>query len=65
MPKDAREEWIWQLAENMLPEDNWKEYNYALLDLGAVVCRTRPKCQLCCVVDICTYSKRNACIHTL
>lgn len=59
MPKDAREEWIWELAEKMLPENNWKEYNYSLLDLGAKICRTRPKCKLCIVVDVCTYSKQN------
>jgi len=59
MPKDAREEWIWELAEKMLPEKNWKEYNYALLDLGALICRTKPNCKLCCFVDTCTYSKDN------
>jgi len=58
MPKDAREEWIWELAKKMLPEENWKEYNYSLLDLGALICRTRPKCRLCIVVDVCTYSKQ-------
>lgn len=56
-PKDAREEWIWDLAENALPEENWKEYNYALLDLGAVLCKSgKPKCSLCCLGDICKYA---------
>lgn len=56
MPKDAREEWIWQLAEKMLPEKNWKEYNYALLDLGALVCKKQePRCLLCYIKNICKY----------
>jgi len=58
MPKDAREEWIWRLAEKMLPEDNWKEYNYALLDLGATVCRAQPICNICCINDFCACSTK-------
>lgn len=58
MPKDAREEWIWELAEKMLPEENWKEYNYALLDLGAIVCKSEePSCSYCCVQSICINGK--------
>ena len=57
MPKDAREEWIWEIAEKMLPEKNYKEYNYALLDLGAVLCKSgKPKCSLCCLGDKCKYA---------
>lgn len=54
MPSDAREKWIWDLAEKLLPETNWKEYNYGLLDTGAIICRKRvPECPLCCLKDIC------------
>ena len=60
MPKDAREEWIWELAEKMLPEDNWKEYNYSLLDLGAIVCKSQVlKCLYCCLTNICAYCKKS------
>jgi len=56
MPKDARERWIWELAEEMLPREFWREYNYGLLDIGAVICRKKdPKCPLCCLKDICVY----------
>jgi len=59
MPKDAREEWIWELAEKMLPEKNWKEYNYALLDLGAIICKSQvPKCSVCCLSKTCSYCKK-------
>jgi len=57
MPKDAREEWIWELAEKLLPLKKWKEYNYGLLDLGALVCKSRyPKCISCVLHDNCVYN---------
>ncbi|MFX1521764.1 MAG: hypothetical protein ACFFCD_17805 [Promethearchaeota archaeon] len=58
MPKDAREKWIWELAEKMLPNRNWEEFNYALLDLGATVCRNKPKCNICYVNYSCKYSTK-------
>lgn len=58
MPKDAREKWIWELAEKMLPEKNWKQYNYGLLDLGALICKSRvSKCMKCTLNDNCKYNK--------
>ncbi|TRZ49405.1 MAG: hypothetical protein D4S01_08645 [Dehalococcoidia bacterium] len=60
MPKDAREEWIWELAKKTLPEKNWKEYNYALLDLGAKICKSKePRCSQCWVQSICIKGNRN------
>lgn len=60
MPKDAREEWIWELAEKMLPEKNWKEYNYALIDLGALICKSEKiRCHDCCIQYLCV--KGNEC----
>lgn len=59
MPSDAREKWIWDLAERMLPAENWKKYNYGLLDLGALICKKKsPCCAYCCVEDICTYARK-------
>ena len=56
MPKDARERWIWELAEEMLPRECWREYNYGLLDIGAIICRKKdPICPSCCLKDICAY----------
>lgn len=61
MPKDAREKWIWKLAEKFLPSKNYREYNYGLLDLGALICKKRnPKCSICCLKDICSYAKSTA-----
>lgn len=57
MPKDAREEWVWELAEEMLPDENWREYNYGLIDLGAMICKKKePKCLSCFLRDICSFA---------
>jgi len=61
MPKDSREKWVWKLAEKFLPFRNYREYNYGLLDLGALICKKRnPKCSICCLKDICLYAKNTA-----
>jgi len=48
-PGDKKAEKIlWQLAEEMLPTSHVKNYNQALMDLGATLCtRTKPKCSDC------------------
>ena len=57
LPKDAREKWIWKLAAEMLPNEMWREYNFGLLDLGAIICKKLPRCPICPLIDICTYGK--------
>ena len=47
-----------QLADAVLPEKAHREFNFALLDLGALVCRyVKPHCNLCPLVNICDYHK--------
>jgi A/G-specific adenine glycosylase len=58
MPRDVRAEWLWALAEKMLPDRDWQEYNYGLLDIGATICRRElPECSQCCLKDICESSE--------
>lgn len=60
-PVDANRKWIWKLAEKMLPMENWKEYNYGLLDLGAIYCTSRnPHCLICCLKNSCAVGKEVA-----
>ncbi len=47
MPRDLREEWIWLLAEQLLPNEKYVEYNYGLLDIGALYCKIKMKCDKC------------------
>lgn len=42
------DEELWQLAHDLLPEHNVKEYNLGLLDLGAIICKHKnPSCHRC------------------
>jgi A/G-specific adenine glycosylase len=39
---------LWQLAENLTPQQQAAEYTQAMMDLGATVCtRTKPRCPDC------------------
>ncbi len=43
-------------VKDYLPEQNVIEFNMALLDLGALICKKRnPKCEICPVSSFCTY----------
>ncbi len=48
------EERIWRLAEILLPTKKSRDWNFALMDLGATVCRASdPQCQDCPVRKSC------------
>ena len=50
-----RKRWLRELAEAMTPPRAHRDYNYAVLDLAAVVCRPRaPKCDECPILTWCT-----------
>ena len=45
---------LWASAEELLPAENARLYNSALMELGATVCRARaPQCLLCPVLNFC------------
>ena len=45
-----------EAAQELLPKDRHKEYNYGLLDLGRLVCRyADPKCGECPLASVCDY----------
>ena len=49
------------LADAILPNDSHRDFNWALLDLGATVCRyDKPRCNVCPLVAPCSYVKRHA-----
>lgn len=55
LPANAyRSRAFWRLAARALPIQRVRDFNYALLDLGALVCRpTRPRCSDCPLVRSC------------
>jgi A/G-specific adenine glycosylase len=52
--KKSVENQLWQYAEQHTPAHNVDKYNQAMMDMGAMVCtRSKPKCSLCPVTDLC------------
>jgi A/G-specific adenine glycosylase len=49
----AGREQLWTAAARLLPRENGREHNSALMELGALVCGTRPKCGHCPVRRFC------------
>lgn len=51
---------LWDLADELLPHKNIKDYNWALLDYGSLICRSRrPLCNVCTLQEICTFYQSN------
>jgi A/G-specific adenine glycosylase len=48
---------LWDLADAILPEENYIEFNYGLLDLSAKYCRPEPSCVDCPLRIHCSYAK--------
>jgi len=46
---------IWSLATALIPKGEGTEFNEALLDFAALVCRKTPLCHICPVNKICEY----------
>lgn len=49
----AGREQLWSHAAQLLPRRNSREHNSALMELGALICGTRPKCGACPVRRFC------------
>jgi A/G-specific adenine glycosylase len=49
---------LWQIAERLLSHTNPREHNYALMELGSLVCRpAQPDCLVCPVSEFCAAFK--------
>ncbi len=54
---DAR---LWDITQALVPHKNAREYNWALLDFGALVCKSRDQqCGECVLKNMCMFWKRN------
>lgn len=55
------DEKIWEFAEGLIPKNKSREFNFAVLDFAALVCRPRnPACMECPVASICKfYNNKN------
>lgn len=46
---------IWSFAAELIPRNFGPQYNEALLDFAAKICRKNPSCHVCPVTNICDY----------
>lgn len=54
--KPTTDKRLWLFAEELLPVERFRDYNFALLDFGALVCTaSKPKHDECPIRDICRY----------
>ena len=53
---------LWDLAAELVPEGRPREHNWALLDLGALICTPQnPRCRECPIVELCTAHRTGKC----
>ncbi len=58
-PETRRKAWLLRLAEDLTPARNFREYNYAVLDLAMKVCGPRPRCEECPLSrQLCRFSRK-------
>ena len=57
MPDRPTLGFLQRLADSLLPKIQHREFNFALLDLGSLVCRyVKPNCNVCPLVDLCDHA---------
>lgn len=56
-PETRRQPWLLRIADQLTPSDRFREFGYAMLDLGIEVCRPKPKCDVCPVADLCNFNR--------
>ena len=50
---------LWHLTQALVPANNSKEYNWGLLDYGALVCKSKkPLCSECVFHNMCIFHKQ-------
>ena len=55
-----RDPYLRKLMNKLLPQKDIKDFNWAMIDLGATICKPRkPLCNLCPIVSLCSYPKRS------
>lgn len=56
-----RKRWLVTLSERLTPDVEFRDFNYALLDLGMSVCTVRaPRCESCPILEFCVYARIGA-----
>jgi len=56
--RPSEDEILWSLAAKIVPKGLGPQYNETLLDHAALICKKKPKCNICPVAKLCEYFKR-------
>ena len=60
LPERVNQSLLQAFADRLLPNHLHREYNFAILDLGALVCRpSHPQCHACPLTSLCDYYHSN------
>lgn len=58
-PRPRTDQKLWRIAEEMVPAERFREYNWAIFDFAAKVCRARsPLCRTCPLRSRCRWFQR-------
>src|SRR6266545_2502553 len=56
-PETRRSRWVRQCVEELTPSRQVREFNYAMLDFTMLVCRPKPRCEVCPFAEsLCHYA---------
>lgn len=58
-PRPDKDPKYWELGKLVVPEKSFMDFNYALLDLAALVCLRKPKCQICPINEFCHFYRKS------
>lgn len=50
---------LWSLANQNMPSHDCRRYTQAIMDLGAMICKKKPQCDLCPMAGICEGFKKD------
>jgi len=54
-PETRRKRWFVDLADEITPTEDFKDFNYAILDLTRNLCKTKPLHDLCPLTSVCKF----------
>jgi A/G-specific adenine glycosylase len=57
-PRPREDKKMWSFAQSLIPPGNSRNFNLAVLDFAALMCKARkPKCESCPIKVVCSYYK--------
>lgn len=60
-PETRRKSWFIALVDDLTPQHEFREFNYAMLDLAMRVCRAKPECDQCPLsTRVCAHRRANS-----